>query len=70
MMRVAKRVTPSSFLRHVDLSPILDDDETPREFLANAFAQDPDAGVFRSVWGDQLCWFITSAGFDFIFLDA
>lgn len=64
--------TPSTFaalLRAVDISPLLDEDETPREFLAELRRADPDAGVFRSFWGDAPCWFLQTAGFEYIFVE-
>lgn len=65
MMELAKPVSIGAFLRNVDISPLLDDDETPRQFLSGAGS---DVAAFRSYWGDERCWFVTIAGFDFIFV--
>jgi acetyl esterase/lipase len=64
-MALAKPVTIGAFLRHVDMSPLLDEDETVRQFIRSAGS---DVAAFRSYWGDEHCWFLTIAGFDFIFV--
>lgn len=60
MMKLAEPVTHRSFLRHVDISVLLDADETPEEYLRGL-------PVFKSKWGPRNCWFIADAGFEFIF---
>lgn len=68
MMRCAEPVSFATFLANVDLSELLDDDETPREYLANAVRSDPATGVYRSWWGEDPAWFLQTAGFEFIFV--
>jgi len=69
MMDAAKPISTATFLRHVDLSPLLDDDETPQDFIRGAKSSDPDAGTYESVWGDRRCWFLQASGFEFIFVE-
>jgi hypothetical protein len=69
MMAAAERVSMSAFLRSVDISPLLDEDETAREWVRNARRSDPDTDFYQSWWGDRPCWFIQSAGFEFIFVE-
>jgi hypothetical protein len=69
MISVAEPVSETVFLRNVDLRPVLDEDETPTGFIRSLRASDPDTGTFRSVWGRKRCWFLSSAGFEFIFVE-
>jgi hypothetical protein len=65
MMELAEPVSIGVLLRHVDMSPLLDEDETVRQFIRGAGS---DVAAFKSYWGDVRCWFLTIAGFDFIFV--
>jgi len=69
MMGCAEPVSFGELLDNIDISPLLDDGETEREWLANARQSDPTTGAFRSWWGPERCWFIQTAGYEFIFLD-
>jgi len=51
----------------VDFSKILDDDETPEEWLKNALRSDPESGAYKSNWGNELTLLFQTAGFEFIF---
>lgn len=70
MMENAEPISIETFLRHVDISPLLDEDETPRQFIRSAGS---DVAAFKSYWmmpwGSARCWFLTIAGFDFIFTE-
>ena len=67
MIRDARPVSAQVFLAHVDMMPLLDEGETAESFLAEALRSDPAAGVYRSWWGNTRCWFLQTAGFEFIF---
>lgn len=70
MVRHARKITPQQFLAKVDMSKVLDEDESPEGWLGDIMRSDPSATAYESVWGDRLCWFIESDGFEFIFIDA
>jgi hypothetical protein len=69
MMRAARPVATRTFLQNVDLGPLLDEDETPAEWVRQAQASDPSTAFYRSWWGDRPCWFAQTAGFEFIFVE-
>ena len=69
MMGCAEPVTADVFLANVDISDLLDDGETAREWIAEQRRQDPSLGFYRSWWGPERAWFIQVAGYEFIFLD-
>jgi hypothetical protein len=64
MMALAEPVSAEVLLRHVDIAPLLDEDETARQFI-----RDSKAKAYRSYWGDARCWFLSIAGFEFIFVE-
>lgn len=68
-MDCAEPVSIKTFLRHVDLSPLLDEGDTARAYIADARRSDPNTGAFRSWWGARRCWFLHTAGFEFIFVE-
>lgn len=68
MMRRAEPASFGEFLAHVDMTELLDEGETPREYLKNAVRSDPRTGVYRSWWGAEPAWFLQTAGFEFIFV--
>ena len=67
-MNNKKPISVEYFIGHVDLSPILDEDETPEDFINTAMISDPDTGTYESNWGNQKCLFFQTAGFEFIFV--
>jgi hypothetical protein len=69
MIAAARPVSVAEFLRHVDFTPLLDDEETPREFIRGAKRSDPETGTYESLWGDRRCWYLYTAGFEFIFVE-
>jgi len=70
MMALAKPISVSAFLRHVDLAPLLDESETSASFIRDARRQDPaGTGTYESTCGTVRCWFFQTAGFEFIFLE-
>ena len=69
MMGCAQPVAMATFLREVDISPLLDEDESPRQFIADAKRADPSTTAYRSYWGPTSCWFLQTAGYEYIFLD-
>jgi hypothetical protein len=64
MMEFAEPISTETFLRHVDISTLLDDGETARQFV-----RDSKAKAFRSIWDTERCWFLAIAGFEFIFVE-
>lgn len=69
MMANAEPIAESTFLRYVDLSPLLDEGETARSWLRDAKRSDPSTGTYRSWWGNKRAWFVQTAGFEFIWVD-
>lgn len=69
MMVRAADVSFDSFVRHVEMSPLLDTGETPESYIAAASLTDPSTRACRSWWGDRRCWFLQTAGFEFIFVE-
>jgi ketol-acid reductoisomerase len=69
MIACEQAVSVKTFLAHVDISALLDEGETAEEWIADQIAQDPSTGFFRSRWGTEPAWFISTAGFEFIFVE-
>lgn len=69
MIARAVPVSVETMLRHVDISELLDEDETPRQFMRELKLSDRSTQTYRSWWGDQRCWFIDTRGFEFIFVE-
>ena len=69
MMACAEKVPTKTFLEHVDFSPLLEDDETAQQYIAEAARQDDSTATYRSWWGDKRAWFLQTAGFEFIFVE-
>jgi hypothetical protein len=70
MMGCAEPISFQTFLAHVDMAPMLDEDETPSNWITEHRRSDPSTQAYRSWWGTERCWFIQTAGYEFIFLDA
>ncbi len=64
MIAKATPVSQQEFLSHVDVSSVIDDDETPEDY----FRGHPDVEFYRSVWGGRPAFFFESRGFEFIFV--
>lgn len=67
MMKNKNPISIDYFIQSVDFSNILDDDETPEEWINNASMSDPDSGTYESNWGIEPVMFFQTAGFEFIF---
>jgi len=63
MMRDREAIEREDFLREVDLSPLLDEGETPEEWLSSMH----DASFWTSTWKGRPAVFVASGGFEFIF---
>ena len=63
MMANKKPISQEEFLSNVDMSRLLDSDETPAEYLANM----GKVNFYSSVWGGRPAYFFESRGFEFIF---
>jgi len=70
MMSCAEPVSFKTFLAHVDMTPMLDEDDTSSNWITEHRRSDPSTQAYRSWWGTERCWFIQTAGYEFIFLDA
>jgi len=69
MMCAAERISFQEFLANINIAPILAFVEDQEMFLRNTFQSDPTTGTYRSWWGQKRCWFLQTAGFEFIFYD-
>lgn len=68
MMSKKEKVSIDEFKEKVDLTPLLDEDETFDDFI-QGHASDPDLGFYKSIWGNKDCYFFQSHGFEFIFVE-
>jgi len=66
MMSQKSPVSFDEFMSSVDLSSLLDEDESPEEYM-QGHANDPSLGFYKSMWGNTPCYFFQSHGFEFIF---
>lgn len=72
MMNCAHAVSAATFLDNVDITDLLEEDETAKQskqWIADAMRTDSSTSFYRSWWGTERAWFIATAGFEFIFLD-
>lgn len=71
MMKNKREISIEKFfesIKHVDLSRLLDEDETIEGFVGNSIRSDSDTAAYASNWGDSYCVFFQTAGFEFIFV--
>ena len=68
MMNKKKSVYLREFLNKVDMSALLDDDETTVQYFKDIRKQDPETIIYKSYWGNEECYFIQTSGFEFIFV--
>ena len=64
MMQQAIPISREEFAQSVDISAILDPEESIEEWGAD----DPETGFYISKWGDRDCYFAQTAGFEFIWI--
>jgi hypothetical protein len=64
MIAAKSPISHKEFLATCDTSPVLEDEESLKDFLSS----DPEAGVFKSMFNNEPCYFIQYAGFEFIWL--
>ena len=72
MMQNRQPISEQEFLSAVDMSDMLDPDETPEQFLANSYGSDPqETAFYKSHWDHQGqiedVMFLQTHGFEFIF---
>lgn len=67
MMDNKKHIKFDTFIKNVNMSKMLDDDETPEQYIKDAIRSDPETRTYVSNWGDEQVLFLQSAGFEFIF---
>lgn len=67
MMEKKIKIPIKTFVSSVDFSKILDEDETPEEWINNSLKSDPTSGAYKSMWGKEPVMFFQTAGFEFIF---
>ena len=65
MMQQKKPISLDELQGKVDVSQILDEDESIEEFIAD----DPEAQAYESVWEGRPAMFLQKAGFEFIWSD-
>jgi hypothetical protein len=55
MMKLAKPVNFKTFINNVDMSPLLDPDETPESYINDSIS---DNRAYKSIWGDRgVCFY-------------
>ena len=67
MMDNRKPIKFNTFIHNVDMSKMLDDDETPEQYIKDAKRSDPETKTYISNWGNEQVMFLQTAGFEFIF---
>ena len=68
MMKNKKGISFSDFIKNVDMSSLLDEDETPLDFLEFNKSQDRSSQTYKSNWGSKEAMFFQTAGFEYIFV--
>ena len=68
MMQNKIEIPFNIFFDNVNMSNLLDDDESPEEFHQDNLRSDPDTKTFKSTWGGKDALFYQTAGFEFIFV--
>jgi hypothetical protein len=59
------KVSQEEFESNCDLEELLDEDEPLEEFIGS----DPTSYFAKSLWGNKPCYYIMTAGFEFIFIE-
>jgi hypothetical protein len=68
MMKNKEKILFSDFINKVDMTQMIDADETPEQFIKDAVRSDFETSAYVSNWGDKECMFLQTAGFEFIFV--
>jgi len=68
MMKNKSKISFNDFIHGVNMSNMLDSDETPKEYIKDSIKNDPTTAAYISKWGDKDCMFLQTAGFEFIFI--
>ncbi len=63
MMKNKKRISQGEFERNVNWHSF-----TVEESIDDFIADDPGSSFYVSVWGEKLCYFVRTCGFEFIFI--
>jgi len=64
MIDKAKPIGYDEFINHVDMSPLLDEDEDENKYFSDLTEVD----FFTSVWGNKPVYYFGARGFEFIFI--
>lgn len=68
MINNKKEISIERFLAGADLSGVVDEDETPEEYIAYQQQSDEQTAVYESVMNNQKCLYLYTAGFEWIFM--
>ena len=68
MMQYKKKISDKAFIKAVDMTSMLDEDETAIEYISNSRQSDSSSNAYKSKWGDKECVFFQTSGFEFIFV--
>lgn len=68
MMANKKEIPTKVFINSVDMSPILDEDETAEDFIEYNHLTDDTSAAYVSNWGDKEVMFFQTDGFEYIFV--
>lgn len=69
MMRKRKKISFAKFFKTVDISALLDKDETFAEFIEPMIGSDKSTAAYSSTWGEKPAMFLQSMGFEYIFFN-
>jgi len=64
MIKQHVKVTEEEFVENCAVEQLLEEDEPLHEFMT-----DPTSYFAKSVWGDRPCYYVMTAGFEFIFVN-
>ena len=67
MMKNKRPISTKVFLKNVDMTPMLDEDETPLEYIEYSKLSDKSTQTYKSTWGSKVM-FLQTAEFEFIFV--
>lgn len=68
MMKKKSTITMQEFVKGIDPSRILDDDETFEQYVEEAKREDKNFGFYKSTWDDKPAKFMQHGGFEFVFV--
>lgn len=67
MMKSKSPISDYEFIKNVNLVAVLDEGETPEQWILDNNKSDTESSAYKSNWGNIPCIFYQTMGFEFIF---